>query len=277
MTAPAQIQIPPGLVCVTTHGSVTMETFQYLWDTRSHCDKQGLNNVQWVTMPGALVEKARNEAVRQTLRAGASWLLMIDADMTAQPDSILRLLQTAYGTHPEMDVVGAYCSLRGGAIPTIDTGTGTWEVVYPGSGVLEVMRTGAAFLLSKRHVFERIPDPWFRMRVPARPVDFLAEVDNFCRIKFDGRNPFRNLPGQPWERLEGCAAADPSSHGQWVPAEVGEDSGFCDRVKAAGMRIAVDTNIVTGHIDRKTTTWTDLKATIADRLKQQRLCVGVTA
>ena len=56
---------------------------------------------------------------------------------------------------------------------------------------------------------------------------------------------------------------------------MGEDSGFCDRVKAAGMRIAVDTNIVTGHIDRKTTTWTDLKQTIADRKKQGLLCVGV--
>jgi hypothetical protein len=34
-----------------------------------------------------------------------------------------------------------------------------------------------------------------------------------------------------------------------VPAEVGEDSGFCDRVKNAGMRIAVDTSIEVGHLD----------------------------
>ena len=88
---------------------------------------------------------------------------------------------------PHVDVLGAYCPLRGSlALPTIDTGTGTWESWYPGSGVIEAMRTGAAFLLCKRHVFEKLQDPWFRMRVPARPIDFMAEVDNWARMKFDG-------------------------------------------------------------------------------------------
>ena len=197
-----QIQIPPGLLVLTSYGSVTMETTRAWAELRSFNDRQGLLNVGYDIIPGGLVEKARNDAVRRALQMGAQWLGMLDADMTFQPDAWLKILQTAYGHTPWFDVVGGYCSLRGEmALPTIDTGTGTWESHYPNSGILEVIRTGAACLLVKRHVFERIPDPWFRMRVPSRPLDFMAEVDNFARIKFDGRNPFRGsqtVRGRSW-------------------------------------------------------------------------------
>ena len=113
--------------------------------------------------------------------------------------------------------------------------------------------------------------------MPARPLDFMAEVDNWARIKMDGKNPFVGLAGQPWEKLMALASSDPSAvPGAFVPLEVGEDSGFCDRVKMAGMRIAVDTNIVTGHMDRRVTTWLDLKSGVAERQRMNRLCVGVT-
>lgn len=273
------ITIPPGMACVTTFGHIQMETVQSLWEVRSQSEKQGLNNVFWTMVPGSLVEKARNDAVRQMLQRGLQWLWFFDGDMTMPPDGLLRLLRTAYAILPHADVVGGYCNLRSGdqgpALPTIDTGTGTWESWYPNSGVPEVMRTGAACLLVKRHVFERMRDPWFRMRVPARPADFMAEFDNFARIKFDGRNPFRGLDGSPWERLEECARQDPSSNGQWTPAEVGEDSGFCDRAKLLGFRLFVDTEVVCGHVDRKVTTWADHKQAMDKLRLQHRQCVGV--
>ena len=285
MTAPpAQVQVPAGLFVCTTYGDIKAETFGALWELRSFAEKQGLHNVGWATVPGALVEKARNDAVRMMLNAfkdqqgvsHAQWVCFCDADMVPSADALHRLLGTAYGTHPWSDVVGGYCNLRGHPyLPTLDTGTGTWESIYPQSGVREVIRTGAAFLLCKRHVFERIPAPWFRVRVPARPLDFMAEVDNWARIKMDGKNPFVGLAGQPWEKLMALASSDPSAApGAFVPLEVGEDSGFCDRVRNAGMRIAVDTSIEVGHLDRKQIRWTDHRDAMREMEKQWRQAVG---
>ena len=267
-------QVPPGLVVTTTYGSITQETAQCLADARSFNDKEGLTNVQYIMVPGSLVDKARNEAVRQMLKAQAGWLLFIDGDMTFPFDAIRKLIQTAYAGSPHFDVVGGYCNLRGElAVPTIDTGTGTWESWYPGSGVVEVIRTGAAFLLTKRHVFERLTDPWFRMRVPTRAADFMAELDNFARIKFDGQNPLR---GSAWERLEQAARDDASIIKQnFTPHEVGEDSGFCDRVKLAGFRIGVDTDVVTGHVDRRIVDWQLHKKAMDDRERFIRQACGL--
>lgn len=281
MTAPQQQQlsIPSGLCVVTTYGMITHQTAQCLLNARSFTEKQGLHNIQWITLPGALVEKARNEATRQMLRGGHGWILFIDGDCTFEENAILALLQSAYGEVPNADAMGAWCPLRGEmALPTIDSGTGTWESWYPGSGIVNVMRTGGAFLLVKRHVFEAIKDPWFRMRVPARPMDFMGEVDNYARMKFNGENPFRGTPDQTWERLEKCAQDDPSIVVEnFVPVEVGEDSGFCDRAKLAGFNLFVNTNIACGHVDQKVLTWGDHKKAMDEAAKWQRLASGLLA
>jgi len=75
MPDPTQIQIPPGHICVTTYGMLTHQTTSCLLEARSFSERNGLNNVKWYTLPGTLVEKARNEAVRGMLREGAGWLL----------------------------------------------------------------------------------------------------------------------------------------------------------------------------------------------------------
>lgn len=273
-----QVQVPPGGVCMTTYGMIRHEAMSSLMEARSLCERSGLQNVRWYTMSGTLVEKTRNEACRMTLQdPNCGWLLFIDADMVFAPDLVVRLVQAAYGELPHADVLGGYCNLRGDlAIPTIDTGTGTWESWYPRSGPVEVMRTGAACLLVKRHVLQAMGDPWFRMRVPARPVDFMAEVDNFARIKFDGKNPFRELPEREWERLEQCAVDDPSAAGMFTPVEVGEDSGFCDRAKASGFRIFVHTDIVTSHVDTRIIDAAQHKKAMDGLALQTRQTMGIT-
>jgi hypothetical protein len=277
---PGSVQVPAGLVVCTTYGPIRHETAQCLMEMRSASERAGLLNVGWTMVPGTLVEKARNDAVRTMLGAfegKAQWILFVDGDMVFQPDALTKILTTAYGTTPWADVIGGYATLKGDlALPTIDSGTGTWESIFPGRGPVEVMRTGAAFLLCKRHVFDRIPQPWFRLRVPARPLDFMAEVDNWARIKCDGQNPFRGLPGKPWERLLDLASSDPSAApGTFVPAEVGEDSGFCDRVKAAGMRIVVDTDIEIGHLETKVVNAATHKAKMKELEAQWLQAVGV--
>lgn len=277
--ADQQIQIPQGLVVCTTYGPIRHETAQCLMEMRSFTEAQGVRNVKYTMINGVLVEKARNEGARMCLRENHQWILYCDGDMTWQADALIGMLRTAYGEMPFADILGGWCPLRGElSLPTLDTGTGTWESIYPGSGVQEVMRTGAAFLLVKRHAFERLQDPWFRMRVPARPIDFLAEVDNLCRMKFNGENPFRNMPEQYWEKLEKIAVEDPSAaQGQFVPVEVGEDSGFCDRAKNAGLRIFVNTNIVCGHVDTVVRSGADHRKAMDEAAKQERLCAGLLA
>jgi hypothetical protein len=271
------IQIPAGMVVCTTYGSIMADTAFCLLETRSHSEKEGLLNVEWRQVPGALVDRARNDAMRAMLASQAQWLLFLDGDMTFSKDTILRMLRTAYGSHPHFDVVGAYCNLRGDlALPTIDTGTGTWESWYPGQGVVEVMRTGGACILVKRHVAERVPPPWFALRVPQRPLDAIAEVDTFCRTIFDGRNPFRSHPDAAWERMVQAAATHDSARNTWVAAEVGEDSSFCDRVTGMGLRICVDTDIEIQHVDRVVKTARDHRKAMDERAKQDRLLSGFT-
>jgi len=256
---------------------ITQQTVHSLLAARSFSEKQGLQNIQWEMIPGTLVEKARNEAVRRMLRAPHGWILFIDGDCTFDEQAILQLLQSAYGEIPAADAMGAWCPLRGElALPTIDTGTGTWESHYPGSGILPVMRTGGAFLLVKRHVFEAMKDPWFRMRVPARPIDFMAEVDNWLHIKFDGKNPFREQMPEVWDKAMKCAQDDPSIVvDNFVPVEVGEDSGFCDRAKLAGFNLFVNTNIACGHVDQVVLDWRKHKSAMEEAAKWQRLASGM--
>lgn len=276
--ADQQMSIPAGHICMTTHGSIRYESAHCWMESRILCERAGLQNVKWSMVPGTLPEKTRNEAVRQMLAdPNAGWLLQIDADMTWEPNAILQLLQGAYATIPSADVMGAYCPLRGDlALPTIDSGTGAWESWFPGSGIIPVMRTGAAFLLAKRHVFEALKDPWFRVRVPHKPIDALLELDNFARTKFDGENPFRDLPSKAWERLERCAIDDPSvSQDQFTPAEVGEDSSFTDRVRNAGFSIYVHTDVVTGHVDTKIVDWRQHRTAMQDMERNTRLAAGL--
>ena len=204
------------------------------------------------------------------------YLLFIDGDMTFPEDAFQRIVHTAYARYPHFDVLGGLCHLRGGCIPTIDTGTGTWESHYAGSGVLEVIRTGAAFLLVKRHVLEKMAGPWFACRFPQRWLDSLLEIDNFARTKFHGTNPLRDVPGNVWDTLMVAAGNDNQSQKQTAPNyEIGEDSGFCDRAKAMGFRIAVDTDLPCGHIDTMILDSAEHKRRMEDRDEEARLLYGV--
>ena len=270
------LEVPAGCVFTTTFGSLKAQTHKCLSDMRSFSEQHGLKNVSWDIIPGSLVEKARNDAVRQMIARGGQWLLFVDGDMIFQPDALLRLLNHAFGPNgQQIDAIGGYCTLKGDmALPTIDSGTGTWESWFPGSGIVEVMRTGGAFILCKRSMFAKMPEPWFRMRVPARPIDFMFEVDNWARMKLDGQNPFKQT--KEWQKLEALALSDPSVH-TFVPNEVGEDSGFCDMARAYGLRIFVDTDTVVGHLDEQVLTPTKHREAMDNMRKSQRLLSGMLA
>jgi len=236
-----------------------------------------------VTIPGNLVDKARDEAALQMLSQPAlKWLAFVDADMTFRPNMMEHLLATAYLITPWADAVGAWCPLRGKPyLPTIDTGTGTWEPTDANIGPVEVIRTGSACILIKRHVFERLEYPWYKVRPSPRAIDVMLELDNYARCKHDGRNPLREHPF--WDTLEHCAKQDAASQraaGHQGPAtisSVGEDSGFADKMKAAGFRIVVNTDIVAEHLERRPITPQDHVDAMRESERFTRLAVGMDA
>lgn len=276
MTAPVQVQVPNGMVCVTTYGSVTYETMEAWGNMREAVVRQGLSPV-WRFVPGSLVDRARNNAVVSFLNHQPSlgWLLFVDGDAVFAPDALAVLLMAAYDGVKEADAIGGYCVLRGEPyLPTIDTGTGTWESHLPGQGPVEVMRTGSAFILMKRHCFERVEGPWYGTRNPMRAIDALAEVDNFAHTKFDGRNPLAERP--EWQALMKCAMDDPGSHRPHDPsAFVGEDSNWCDRMRFAGLRIFVHTDVQVDHVDRAIRSAADHRRLMLERDAAIRTLVGI--
>jgi len=261
------------LIALTSPGSYRIETTMCLLAAAQQAQQAGLG-LGWQHFGGSLVDKARNDACRALLGQDAGFVLFVDGDMVFPADALMRLVHTAYVRVPHFDVVGGYCILRGNLAPSIDTGTGTWEKHFPGSGVLEVIRTGGAFLLVKRHVLEKMPAPWFALRHPMRWLDAMAEVDNFARTRCHGHNPFRELP--IWDQLQQVASQDRQSASTAEPGyEVGEDSGFCDRVKAAGFRIGVDTDLEIAHIDTKLVAGASFKERMDEMETQSRRLYGV--
>lgn len=276
MTEPQKVQVPNGMVAFTSYGSLCMETVMAWGEMREQSARAGLSPV-WTCVPGSLVDRARNTAVAAFLnhQPALGWLLFVDGDAVFKPDALMKLLQAAYADYPQGDVMGGYCVLRGEPyLPTIDTGTGTWESVLPGHGVVEVMRTGSAFILLKRHVFEKVPGPWYGTRNPMRAIDALAEVDNFAHTKFDGRNPLADTP--EWQALLKCATDDPASRNRHNPsAFVGEDSNWCDTLRFHGLRIFVHTDVEVDHVDRAIRTAADHRIAMAKREQAPRTLVGL--
>lgn len=262
-----------GLVAtVVTTGTVEPEFAACHEELRFYNVDNGFTNVEYRKFPAALVEIGRDEVAMHALREGYDWVLQIDADAAPFPnDALVRLLRRAYVDHPEADAIGGYCQLKQPPhFPTIDTGTGRWEEHYPGEGVLQVIRTGGHFLLQKTRAFKLMgPGPWHRTRNVPRAVDLFFELDNFARQRLDGKNPLAENP--VWETLLADAIRN-SGTGQ---SAVGEDSGFCDNLVSKGGIILVDTDLVVGHVSRKTILPQDLKDALRERRRLQKAAFGI--
>jgi hypothetical protein len=267
------IRTLPGLVAtVCTTGLVQPEYGQALQDLRSYNDRNDIHKVEYQVFDAKLVEAGRDMAAKHALDNKYAWILQIDADAAPfQSNALEVLLLNAFVEYPHLDVVGAYAQLNADLpLPTIDTGTGTWEIHFPGEGILPVIRTGGHFFLTKVQAFHKMgPPPWFRTRRAIRPVEAMREIDSFARCKLNGSNPFWRTP--EWISLYRSAI----DQAEEVEAHVGEDSGFCDRLTSSGGLIAVNTNVVTGHVVKDTVTATKLREEMKRRWTSALQMCGV--
>lgn len=261
-----------GLVAtVVITGQIDQQFSHNLSNMRSWADRAGYHAIEWRNFDAKFVEAGRDSAAKHALSEGYEWILQIDADAAPfPPEALERFLSILFVEQPSLDAVGAYCQLKQYPhLCTIDTGTGTWEEHYPGEGLLPVIRTGGHFLMCNTRAFRRFGPPWFRTRNTLSPAKAFLDVDNFARTKLDGNNPLANHP--EWVTLLAEARRVSMSE----PALVGEDSGFCDALMAAGGRIAVDTGVVAGHIGTKIIKPDDLYEFMEEARDTKKLVVGV--
>jgi hypothetical protein len=272
VTEPQDIRELRGLVAtVNLTGLIEAETAEALSHIRSHCDRAGWPAIEYRTFYAVLVEAGRDMVVQHALDHNYDWLIMIDGDAAPIPEQLVPyLVNKIFVEYPFADVIGTYCQLKGPPhAPTIDTGTGTWEQHFPNSGMLEVIRTGAHAFIAKMSAYTRFGPPWYKTRISEVPARAFAEVDNFARCKLDGRNPLSDHP--EWTTLMYEAGKADMPIGQ----PIGEDSAFCDALRAHGGRIFVDTDIVVGHITKKLISPSDLKEHVEGHHKRIRMACGL--
>lgn len=263
-----------GLIATAvTRGYIDESYAECLSNMRDYNSRNGFTKIEYRSFPCPFVASGRDAIFAHALQQGYDWVLQIDADAAPfQETALMQLLVDAYVTIPVSDVIGAYAQLKDYPyLPTIDTGTGTWEPHFPGAGLLEVIRTGGHFFLTKTPRLRSFGHGgWFRPRTSVPLPKAFAEVDNFARMTLDGRNPLAAVP--EWETLLAAARqGDPNA----LPATVGEDSSFCDAMKAAGGRIFVDTNLVTGHVAKQIIGPKMLSDALKAREREVRLACGV--
>jgi len=258
-------------VCLS--GTIQAKTAQQLANLRSYNDRHNIHGVEYRIEHAVLVEQGRDLVVHHALKEKYAWLMMIDGDAAPIPHDITEtFLRHLYVTSPALDMVGAYAQLRGAPYrPTIDTGTGTWEDIYPGRGLLRVIRTGGHCFMAKTSAYMKVPAPWYKTRQHLHPARALMEVDNFCRTVMDGRSPLADHP--EWPTILAEAASRSADNEEFKG--VGEDSSFCDRLAAAGGVIAVDTDVVVGHIDDRIIMPEDFIKAHSDSDHKESLLLGV--
>lgn len=280
MSEPLDIAGLKGYVCaISLTGSILPQFARCFMEMRSYNERIGLARIEYDPgRHGLFIEAARDDVIMHALdprgdrsEPAYDWVLQIDADATFPQETLHRLLQQAYVNAPNAGVIGAYSQLKPHPhLPTIDTGTGTWEEHYPGEGLLPVIRTGCHCVLIKTGVFSKIGGPpWFRTRMAQQPIRALREVDNFARTKLSGRNPFRDHP--EWATLMEMAQQGAMQR----EAVVGEDSAFFDRCRAHNVPVMVDTDLVTGHIAQHVITPDKFKEALQKSRRMQRAALGV--
>ena len=198
----------------TYDGSISRHTSESLW----RLDRCG-HEVDYRPCAGYGCAMARNRIAADAVSGGYDRVLMVDNDIDLPADALANLIEC------DKDIVmGWYLTRHGdGAKTTVfKPGDGKWEAYSAdellamrdaGRHVAEIRGGGMGCCLFKPWVFHKLIFPWFEWNdwgwepVPAERV-------------YDIANKF----------LSG-----------------GEDVGFCENARTAGLRIHVDTRVACGH------------------------------
>jgi len=174
--------------------------------------QRDISAISFVESGGGSLDRGRNLLVQKFLHNHTEeWLLQIDTDMYFGVEHFDRLMETA----KDRDIVsGLYFANERPPRPAMyrwkEDGTADTIMDWEDHDILEVDGCGAGFLLVNRRVYEKMDKP--------------AEYEGRAGSWFtqSGRGPNGQL--------------------------LNEDSSFCERARAQGYTIYVDTDVFVGHI-----------------------------
>lgn len=187
---------------------------------------------------GPRVAEARSQIVDACFEdEQVDWLLMLDADMTFEPDLLERLMEIA--DERTVPILGGLCfaGVHGGrTYPTLyrmwteDDGHTAIEAVdeYPEDALVKVGATGAACLLVHKSVYQAMRRPG-----PEAGESFDRRIHGFGTLANGLPNPY------PWF-AEGLTTSKGIA--------LGEDIAFCRKAMFLQIPIHVFTGVKLGHV-----------------------------
>jgi hypothetical protein len=161
----------------------------------------------------SVVTRARNMIADEFMKSDCDSLLFIDADMTFEPDSVIRLLAWNQ-TRPI--VAGAYEARKEGKVYILSLAGDGDNIHMDSMGLVKAHRVATGFMMIQRKVFETLRD----MHPEWEHKDINS--DNMLYGYFDFKLT-----------REGY---------------IGEDFLFCDRAREAGFTVWIDPTIALGHM-----------------------------
>jgi hypothetical protein len=180
-------------------------------------------------MGDSYIDRVKNSIVADFLESDCTDLLMIDSDMSWQPDAVVRMLK-----HPQ-SIVGGFFPMKGaygtfagallpgedGMIPDLKTCVELWD----GSCLFKAHLLPGGFLRLKRDVLERFADHYSENVY----IDQLAN---------------QSKPDRVYTAFFECLRHN--------YVRYGEDATFCRLMREMGEDIWVDPNLSFGHTGMKT-------------------------
>jgi hypothetical protein len=191
------------------------------------------------SVSSSVVHWSRNDMLINLRKSGqpADFVLLMDDDMTPEPDDLVKLL-----SH-DLDFVAGACTVRTDPpLPNFrvwDEKIWNFHTAFEwdGDGLLEVAGVGLAFALIRTTVLDKIGEYTMSCRYER---EWLGMKEEFAaRMEAGRRKHARELGNEWWFQF----LQHPWGDGEW-----GEDISFCLKARECGIKVYVDTTVQPGHV-----------------------------
>lgn len=151
-------------------------TWPYI-NSMTHTSLMGVDRPDFILLEasrgGDIAEKRENQ-IEEGMRLGCTHFILLDADMIYPPSTISDLFQLlqVHGA----DMAGGLCYRGYEPYDPLIWGLDNEDLLkpfedYKFGDIVKAGATGAACLLIKREVFEKLERPWFRIQTEEKTVD----------------------------------------------------------------------------------------------------------
>lgn len=187
----------------------------------------------------SIVHWARNDLLvnLRKSKTPTDYVLMMDDDMVPPEDGLIKLLKH------DADIVAGGCTVRKDPpipnfrvwVPELFSFRTAFD--WPRNQTIEVGGVGAAFMLIKTTVFDKLGEYYLSCRYER---EHLCMKEDNAKLLEEGRRKVAQESGNEWwfQFL---------MH-PWGDGEFGEDLSFCFKARECGLKILVDTSVKPGHI-----------------------------